>query len=358
MDFLKTYKGKKVLITGHTGFKGGWLSIWLEMLGAEVYGYALDSLHENGIYLSSGISNRMNDRRGDIRDLEKLLIVFREVRPDVVFHLAAQALVIESYNNPVETFEINIQGTVNVLEAIRQTNSVKAAVMITTDKCYENKEWLWGYRETEPMGGHDPYSASKGAAELVISSYRRSFFNEKGNSAIASARAGNVIGGGDWASNRLVPDIFRSIEKNEEIIIRNPFSTRPWQHVLEPLGAYLLLGSKLMNNPVNYSEAWNFGPYSHEIHPVKDVVESIINYAGKGSWKDRSNSNQLHEANILMLDISKANNKLQWFPVLDFQETIRFTTDWHMNSKLVNVLEFSQNQIIDYQRKWNLRKEN
>jgi CDP-glucose 4,6-dehydratase len=349
---FKIYKDKKVLVTGHSGFKGGWLTIWLEMLGAKVIGYALDPLYENGIFQSSGIGNYINDYRADVRDLNRLIEVFNSEKPDIVFHHAAQPLVIESYKNPVETFEVNVLGTVNVLEAIRQTPSVKAAIIITTDKCYENKEWVWGYRENDPMGGYDPYSASKGAAELVINAYRRSFFMEEGKPAVASARAGNVIGGGDWSENRLVPDIIKAISNNKTIEIRNPQATRPWQYVLEPLAGYLKLGTALLQSPEKFAEGWNFGPFMQDVYSVKQIVENIIHFSGKGTWKDLSKQEKLHEANLLMLDISKAVQKLNWKPVLSFNESIKFTVDWYMNAYKSNVLDFSRNQIKIYQKKW------
>lgn len=357
MNYLEQYKGRKVLITGHTGFKGAWLSIWLEMIGAKVIGYSLDPIQENCIFNMSKIGTKIKDYRGDIRDREKLLKIFETEKPEIVFHLAAQALVLESYKNPVETFEINIQGTVNVLEAIRLTPSVKAAIMVTTDKCYENNEWIWGYRENDPMGGHDPYSASKGAAELVISGYRRSFFNNENKPAIASARAGNVIGGGDWSDNRLVPDIIKAILDNKVIEIRNPSSTRPWQHVLEPLSGYLKLGVALLLNTHKFAEGWNFGPYSHEAHSVKQVVESIIGAAKKGSWNDTSTNSNKHEANLLMLDINKAIQKLDWKPTLSFKEGIYYTVDWYLNANN-NALEFTKQQIKNFQELWRLKNEN
>jgi CDP-glucose 4,6-dehydratase len=355
--FNDFYKDKKVLITGHTGFKGGWLAIWLNMLGAKVAGYALDPVHEKGIFYSSGIADLITDYRADIRDRNELFDFFEKEQPEIVFHLAAQPLVLESYRNPVETFEINIQGTVNVLEAIRKTPSVKAAVMITSDKCYENKEWIWGYRENEPMGGQDPYSASKGAAELVISSYRRSFFAEEGKTAIASARAGNVIGGGDWSANRLVPDIIRAIQENRKIEIRNPNAFRPWQHVLDPLCGYLQLGYALVQSQGQFAEGWNFGPLHHEVHSVKDVVEKIIFFTGKGEWEDVSVPGQMHEANLLTLDITKALQKLKWKPLLNFQESVKLTVEWYNHALHGDTLSVSQNQIEQYQEKWKLRNE-
>lgn len=357
MNFFEQYKGRKVLITGHTGFKGGWLTIWLEMLGAKVVGYSLNPIHENGIFNSSGIGNKINDYRGDIRDLKKLIEVFQNENPEIVFHLAAQPLVLESYNNPVETFEVNVQGTVNVLEAIRMTPSIKAGVMITTDKCYENKEWIWGYRENDQMGGHDPYSTSKAAAELVISGYRKSFFQEESKPAIASARAGNVIGGGDWANNRLVPDIIKAINNNKIIEIRNPYATRPWQHVFEPLCGYLKLGSALLEYSHKYAEGWNFGPYSQDHHTVKEVVECIIDFVHKGNWNDISNFGHKHEARLLMLDISKAIQSLNWKPTLSFKEGIYFSVDWYLNAIKNGALEYSQQQLINFQELWKLRNE-
>lgn len=357
MSSIEDYKGKKVLITGHTGFKGAWLSIWLEMLGARLVGFALDPIYEKGIFQTSGIKEKIRDIRGDICDLKRLLEIFKQEQPEIVFHLAAQALVLESYKNPVETFEVNIQGTVNILEAIRQTPSVKAAVIITSDKCYENNNRKWGYREKDPMGGFDPYSASKGAAELVISAYRRSFFMETGKTGIASARAGNVIGGGDWSENRLVPDIMKAIMRKKTIDIRNPHATRPWQHVFEPLRGYLDLGLALLDEPLKFAESWNFGPYIHQVYTVKQVVEYIMTYTGKGNWRDLSNQEQPHEANMLILDISKASQKLHWQPVLTFKEGVEFTVDWYLNVNNGKVPEFSSNQVKTYMDLWKSRRE-
>jgi CDP-glucose 4,6-dehydratase len=358
MGVLNIYKGKKVLITGHTGFKGGWLSIWLHLLGAEVYGFALDPVHENGIYIKSGISSKIYDHRGDIRNRSMVLELIGNIKPDFIFHLAAQPLVIESYRVPAETFETNTIGTVNLLEAIRLNPEVRAGVFITSDKCYENKETDHAYKESDPMGGHDPYSASKGAAEIAIGSFRSSFFSSKGKAAIASARAGNVIGGGDWADFRLVPDIFRSIESGKAIELRNPDATRPWQHVLEPLGGYLLLGARLYENPEAFSGSWNFGPPTDEVHSVGDMVREIIAYTGKGEFSSTTLDRKLHEAKLLKLDISKARQKLGWVPVLTFNEAICMTADWYMNYRGTDAFELTIKQIITYQRKWNLLKEN
>jgi CDP-glucose 4,6-dehydratase len=358
MDFLNIYKGKKVLVTGHTGFKGAWLSIWLKMIGADVIGFSLDPEYKNGIYETSKISEKIIDYRGNICDLNELKKIFKKEQPEVVFHLAAQALVIKSYNDPVSTFEANVMGTVNVLEAIKQTSSVKAAIMITTDKCYENKETLKGYTEDAPMGGHDPYSASKGAAELIISSYRRSFFSGEDDCRIASARAGNVIGGGDWSDNRLVPDIVRSIINNKNIELRNPGSIRPWQHVLEPLSGYLKLGSELFQNKKDFSEGWNFGPYVNEVYPVHILVEKMIDNFKKGKWIDISEPGQLHEANLLMLDINKAIQKLKWKPVLSFDQCVNLTAEWYKTAAHENVLELTRSQIKFYEEQWNLKNAN
>ena len=354
----QTFRGKKVLLTGHTGFKGAWLAIWLDMLGAEVAGIALDPLHEDDVFNLSQIGKRIKDYRCDIRELARVREIFAAVQPEIVFHLAAQPLVIEGYQNPVDTFAVNTQGTAHILEAIRFTPSVKAGVMVTTDKCYENKEWVFGYRETDPMGGHDPYSASKGAAEIVISSYRRSFFSGPGKAAIASARSGNVIGGGDWADNRLVPDIVRAIQKSQPLEIRNPGSTRPWQHVLEPLSGYLLLAEKLLSDGEKYAGAWNFGPLPNQIYSVKVVVESFLNYFGKGEWRDVSSPDQLHEANLLMLEISKAIHELGWKPALTFQEMTAMTAAWYQSYSNGNVPALCRDQINQYTQLWRSRNGN
>jgi CDP-glucose 4,6-dehydratase len=357
MRSLGIYKGKKVLITGHTGFKGGWLTIWLKMLGANVVGYALDPLYELGVFQATNISNQIVDYREDICDLKTLVAVFNKEKPEIVFHLAAQPLVLESYKSPLHTFEVNTMGTANVLEAIRQTSSVRSAVMITTDKCYENKDSHQGYSENDAMGGHDPYSASKGAAELVISAYRKSFFSSGTSASIASARAGNVMGGGDWSENRLIPDIIKALNNEEIIELRNPHAIRPWQFVLEPLSGYLKLGAKLFTDKQKYAEAWNFGPFTHEIFTVKEVVEKIIQYTGRGKWRDISTQNKPHESDILMLDISKAKQKLSWEPNLSFDECIKLTVDWYSYINKGDMLSFSESQINFFEKKWSLKKE-
>lgn len=347
--FANFYKGKRVLITGHTGFKGSWLSIWLHALGADVLGYALDPLTPKNNFVLSNISEKIKDIRGDIRDIEKLNTVFTDFRPEIVFHLAAQPLVKASYENPVETYEINVMGSIHIMEAIRKCPPTKVGIMVTTDKCYENKEQIWGYRENEPMGGYDPYSSSKGAAEIAIASWRRSFMNpdkyEEHGKSIASVRAGNVIGGGDWAIDRIIPDCIRAIEKNTPIEIRNPQSIRPWQHVLEPLSGYLLLAEKIWNNPTNYCEGWNFGPNTDSICSVWEVANKIVANYGKGSLKDISDINAPHEAKLLMLDISKAKFQLGWTPQIGINKTVELTVDWYLRYKQENIYSLCLEQI-------------
>jgi CDP-glucose 4,6-dehydratase len=336
--FANIYKGKRVLVTGYTGFKGSWLCLWLKELGAEIAGYALqpptNPNHFDLLHLD------IFSIIGDIRDSEKLAKAIKAYQPEIVFHLAAQSLVRSSYKNPVETFETNIMGTINVFEACRNVDFVKAIVNITSDKCYENKEWVWGYRENDPMGGYDPYSASKGCAELITNTYRNSFFNplnfQSSNSftspvLLASARAGNVIGGGDWAEDRLIPDIMRAISKNERVIIRNPKATRPWQHVLEPLSGYLMLGQALLEGKKGFAEGWNFGPNDEGSISVQEVVEHIKEIWGKVNYEIQTNTDKPYEANFLKLDCSKVRIKLKWRNVWDAQETFTKTVEWYKN---------------------------
>lgn len=350
--FKNVFKGKKVLITGHTGFKGSWLSIWLTKLGAEVVGYALEPYTNKDNFELSNLKNKIIDIRGDIRDFESLKKVFDEYKPEFVFHLAAQSLVRLSYENPKDTYDINIGGTVNVLECIKNTESIRVGIMVTTDKCYDNKEWVWGYRENDELGGYDPYSSSKGAAEIVIAGYRNSFFNTKNykehKKAISSVRAGNIIGGGDWSKDRIVPDCIRALENKADIEIRNPTATRPWQHVLEPIYGYLLLASKMYNNGEDFSSAWNFGPDSESIVQVKEVSSMIIEYWGEGKWKDASNSESVHEAKLLSLDCNKAKKYLGWKPRLDIKKALKLTVQWYKNYGKADVYNMCIEQIKEY----------
>ncbi|MDO4310295.1 MAG: CDP-glucose 4,6-dehydratase [Prevotella sp.] len=347
------FAGKRVLVTGHTGFKGSWLSIWLHELGARVTGVGLDPFSERDNYVLSGIGNRIEaDIRADIRDGARMKAIFAEHRPEIVFHLAAQPLVRLSYDIPVETYETNVMGTINVMEAIRATDSVKVGVMITTDKCYENREQIWGYREDEPMGGYDPYSSSKGAAEIAISSWRRSFFNPaqyaRHGKAIASVRAGNVVGGGDWAKDRIIPDCIRAIEEGRPIGIRSPKAVRPWQHVLEPLSGYMLLAGKMWQEPTAFCEGWNFGPRAESITPVWEVAEKLVRCYGRGELRDLSDPDAPHEANLLMLDISKAKFRLGWEPRMDIDGCIRLTTDWYRRYREEDVYGLCVEEIGKY----------
>ena len=351
--FNNFYKGKRILITGHTGFKGSWLSVWLHELGAEVIGVAKDPITQKDNYVLSGVGEKIKaDLRADIRDGQRMKEIFQEYKPEIVFHLAAQPLVRLSYEIPVETYETNVLGTINILEAIRMTDSVKVGIMITTDKCYENKEQVWGYRENEPMGGYDPYSSSKGAAEIAINSWRRSFFNpeqyEIHGKSIASVRAGNVIGGGDWALDRIIPDCIRALEANKPIEIRSPKAIRPWQHVLEPLSGYMLLAQKMWDEPVKYCEGWNFGPHLESIIPVWNVASMVIENYGIGELKDLSDPNALHEAKLLILDISKARFQLGWEPKMNIEQCVALTVNWYKSYSRGKVYNLCVEQIEKY----------
>jgi CDP-glucose 4,6-dehydratase len=337
-ELRRAYAGKKVLLTGHTGFKGSWLTLWLRALGAEVTGYALAPDPMPSLFLAAGVEGACRSVLSDVRDLPRLRSVVQETAPDHVFHLAAQPLVRLSYEQPVPTIETNVLGTANVLEAVRLAGRPCAVVVVTSDKCYENKEWIHGYREDEPMGGHDVYSMSKGAAELVVSSYRRSFFQParlaEHGVAVATARAGNVVGGGDWARDRIVPDAIGALAAGRPIPVRNPQSVRPWQHVLEPLGGYLLLGARLAAGEpsasrAKHAEPWNFGPRTEDARPVRSVVEALIRAWGSGTWEDRRDPRAPHEAGLLRLAIDKANARLGWSPRWGFDETFERTVAWY-----------------------------
>lgn len=323
------WKGKKVFLTGHTGFKGSWLSLWLQSMGAVIKGYSLEPPTNPSLFIEAKVAAAMESQIGDIRDLDQLRKSMLDFNPDVLIHMAAQPLVRLSYIEPVDTYTTNVIGTVNVLEAARMCPNLKSIVSVTTDKCYENKEWAWGYREDEPMGGHDPYSSSKGCAELVTAAYRNSFFNTKESAALATARAGNVIGGGDWANDRLIPDILKAFENLKPVVVRNPLSTRPWQHVLEPLSGYLVLAEHLYLYGQEYAQAWNFGPRDQDCKSVEWILNSIIKTWGEdASWELDVNSNP-HEAGFLKLDCSKAKQRLKWEPQWNLKLTLKSIVNWH-----------------------------
>jgi CDP-glucose 4,6-dehydratase len=328
--FDSVYKGKKVLVTGHTGFKGSWLALWLTHLGAKVVGYSAYLPSDPCNFDVLGLKDRTTHIEGDVRDLEKLRAAFKKHRPDMVFHLAAQSLVKRSYEEPRLTFETNLMGTVNVLECIRSAPSVMAAVVITSDKCYRNVEWVWGYRENDALGGDDPYSASKGCAELAAHAYIASFFGPGGGKArVATTRAGNVIGGGDWAKDRIIPDCVRAWSKGKEPEVRNPEATRPWQHVLEPLSGYLWLGADLYASGRLHGEAFNFGPDQKVKEPVRALIEEFLKHWGKAGWRHVKAKKEVKEATLLKLSCDKALSMLDWSAALDFQETVRLTAEWY-----------------------------
>ena len=349
------WRGKRVFVTGHTGFKGSWLSLWLQQLGAQVTGYALEPPTNPSLFEVAQVAHGMKSVIGDIRDGTMLTNAMRQAAPDIVIHMAAQPLVRRSYVDPVETYSTNVMGTVHLLEAVRQTPSVRAVVNVTTDKCYENKEWVWGYRENEPMGGFDPYSSSKGCAELVTAAYRQSFFdsssiNHKPSTAVATARAGNVIGGGDWAEDRLIPDILRAIQNGQSVNIRNPHATRPWQHVLEPLSGYLALAEKLYTQGPAFAEAFNFGPAEEDAKPVQWIVEQLTQQWGDGAnWK-LDQAAHPHEAHYLKLDCSKAKMRLDWRPRWALAQSLENIIVWHKaHQRGDDMRELSLRQIAAFQ---------
>lgn len=341
------WHGKKVFLTGHTGFKGSWLTLWLQKLGAKLTGYALDPPTQPSLFQLVRGGEAMRSIIADIRDAEALARAMQDAKPDIVIHMAAQALVQRSYANPLETYATNVMGTVHLLEAVRSTDSVKVVLVVTSDKCYENREWPWGYREIEPMGGHDPYSSSKGCAELVTAAYRNSFFHDR-EVFVASARAGNVIGGGDWAKDRLVPDILRAIEAGGIVSIRSPNAIRPWQHVLEPLHGYLLLVEKLYTEGAAWAEGWNFGPADEDTRPVQWIVDQLVRHMG-ARWQLDGNA-QPHEACILKLDCSKARQRLGWQPRWGLERALEAIVAWQLAYlKRQDMRHKTLEQIMEYQ---------
>lgn len=348
------WRGKRVFLTGHTGFKGGWLSLWLQQLGAVVTGYALQPPTTPNLFQKAHVGAGMTSIIGDIRDGARLQAAVCDASPDIVIHMAAQPLVRRSYVDPVETYSTNVMGTVHLVEAVRQCASVRAVVNVTTDKCYENREWVWPYRENEPMGGYDPYSSSKGCAELVTAAYRNSYFNAKDYAhhrlGLATARAGNVIGGGDWSDYRLIPDILRAFSQGEPVIIRNPHAVRPWQHVLEPLRGYLTLAERLFTDGASYAEAFNFGPREADALPVESIVSQLAAKWGDTALWTLDGGNHPHEASLLRLDVSKAAHRLAWRPILDLDSGLQLTVDWALAARDDQDMHaFTLAQINDYQ---------
>jgi len=350
--FDDVYRGKKVLVTGHTGFKGSWLSAWLSGLGAEVTGYSIDVPTEPSNFKVMNLSSKLRHIEGDVRNLEHLKKVFDDFTPDIVFHLAAQAITRRSYDIPQETFHSNLIGTVNILECLRKSPSVKAAVLITSDKCYQNVEWMWGYRENDRLGGDDPYSASKACAEVASQAYMRSFFSKKDAPRVATARAGNVIGGGDWAVNRIVPDCYKAFSGNGTLKIRSPKATRPWQHVLEPLSGYLWLGANLLRGADGVAgESFNFGPAGNADRSVENLIKKFTEVWGGGQWiTDKAEGTSKKEATLLKLNCDKAMNRLGWHSVLSFEETVRMTADWYKTyyEGGPDMYEYAFEQIKEY----------
>jgi CDP-glucose 4,6-dehydratase len=346
----KFWRGKRVFLTGHTGFKGGWTAIWLKMWGAEVCGYALAPATDPSLFDLAKVGDGMRSIIADIRDFDRLKSAVADFKPDIAIHLAAQPLVRYSYDAPIETYATNVMGTVHLFEALRAAGSARVIVNVTSDKCYENREWIWGYRENEPMGGYDPYSSSKGCSELVTGTYQKSYFNKPNGTMLASCRAGNVVGGGDWASDRLIPDIIRAYQKNKAVEIRNPASVRPWQHVLEPVRGYLLLAERLWQEGQTFVGGWNFGPDQDAARPVRDVVDMIGACWGEPrNWKDCSDSNSPYEAKFLFLDIAKARIRLGWKPRWTLREALAATVAWYQAAdRGEDARKLTERQIGDY----------
>ena len=340
------WEGRRVLVTGHTGFKGGWLALWLRELGADVTGFALPPSTSPSFFDQVRLAELVTHVEGDVRDLSAFERAIADARPEIVFHLAAQPLVRYGYANPVDTYATNVMGTVHLLDACRRVDSVRAVVCVTSDKCYENREWVWSYRETDPMGGHDPYSSSKGAAELAIASFRRSYFAD--GPLVASVRAGNVIGGGDWAADRLVPDIVRALLAGDTPLIRAPQSVRPWQHVLDALSGYLLVGERLLDGEEAVATSWNFGPTDDDTRTVASIVDELLRHWGTGGW-DAPDGPQPHEAKLLKLDCSKARAELGWHPRIRLGDALAGIAEWHKSvADGADPRELSLRQVRDY----------
>lgn len=347
------WNGKRVLVTGHTGFKGSWLCLWLQSMGADVIGYALRPPTDPNLFEVALVVEGMTSLMGDVRELDHLTKVVQDYRPEAIFHMAAQSLVRASYADPVTTYTTNVMGTVNVLEAARRAGGVRIVLVVTSDKCYENREWVWGHRESEPMGGYDPYSNSKGCAELVASAYRHSYFNpaafSQHRTAVATARAGNVIGGGDWAKDRLIPDIVRAITSGKPAVIRNPYAIRPWQHVMEPLSGYLMLAQRLVEEGPSYAEAWNFGPEERDARSVAWIADRLVALWGEGANWVQDGGSHPHEAHYLKLDCAKVHARLGWWPALGLDQALRFTVDWYkVHAQGGDLRAITHRQIDDY----------
>jgi CDP-glucose 4,6-dehydratase len=353
-DMVKSWQGRRVFLTGHTGFKGSWLALWLSKVGAQIRGYALDPGTDPNLFTLASVDKVIDDVRGDIRNYAKLEASMTEFKPEVVFHLAAQPLVRRSYADPVGTYSTNVMGTVNLLEAIRKTPSVRSVLCVTTDKCYENQEWVWPYRENDPLGGHDPYASSKACAEIVVAAYRSSFFPvelmREHNVALATARAGNVIGGGDWSEDRLIPDLIRGFESGHPVMIRRPNAIRPWQHVLDPLHGYIVLAEKLLAEPANFASAFNFGPGEEDAWPVERIASKLAHMWGGGATWRKDSEPSPHETNVLRLDASKARLLLGWKPRLNIETALEWTVAWYSAAHQgANMAEVTEKQISEYE---------
>lgn len=352
-DFSRFYKGKKVLLTGDTGFKGSWLAHWLLDLGAEIQGVSLEPL-PSSLFEQSRLKDAYQSHRVDIRNQEGLLKVFKAFKPEIVFHLAAQAIVRTSYEDPTDTYSTNVMGSLSVMEAVRTTESIRSFVNVTSDKCYKNKEWVFGYRENDELGGYDPYSSSKACAEILFESYRQSYFQKISHLGVSTVRAGNVIGGGDYARDRIVPDLYRALVQDEVPFLRNPQSTRPWQHVLEPLSGYLTVAQQAYYSPASFSGPWNFGPEGDAVRTVEGLTKAFIQHWGKGTYQKASETSGQHEANLLHLSIDKARTYLQWKPFWAFDETVKKTVEWYRDVHAGNsAAQITIKQIHEFMEKLN-----